>query len=145
MLGIVLLIALWLELTFVPENVLPEETKCLLLLGRILYLLRSGDDVLSQLPLLQKLILDHHDLFVKLYPEEAKPKVHHLVHIPVLIARFGKNLSCFVQRASLCLSCRRMAPELPLTMMTATCPPKVSRSTRKNMLSTRKKRTRQSL
>ena len=95
-LSMMVVLGLWVELTLLPEGVLPEETKCLLLLGRILFLLRTGDRVLSKLPLLQQLILQHHDLFVRLYPEEAKPKVHLLLHVPTLIARFGINLSCFV-------------------------------------------------
>ena len=95
-LSMVEVFGLWLQLIVEPENVLVEETKCFLLMGRILFLLRSGDRVLSKLQLLQQLILEHHDLFVRLYPEEAKPKVHLLLHIPTLMKRFWKNLSCFV-------------------------------------------------
>ena len=96
MLSMMVVVGLWVELTLLPEGVLPEETQCFLLLGRILFLLRTGDRVRSKVVLLQQLILQHHDLFVRLYPEEAKPKVHLLLHVPDLIARFGVNLSCFV-------------------------------------------------
>ena len=95
-LSMMVVVGLWVELTLLPEGVLPEETQCFLLLGRILFLLRTGDRVRSKVVLLQQLILQHHDLFVRLYPEEAKPKVHLLLHVPDLIARFGVNLSCFV-------------------------------------------------
>ena len=95
-LTLMVIVCLWAELIMVPALAMPEETKCLLLMGRILYMLQSGRAVLSRLPLLQQLILEHHALFVRLYPDGAKPKVHFLLHIPLLFDRFKANLSCFV-------------------------------------------------
>ena len=95
-LSMIVIMGLWVELNLVPTGALPEEAKCFLLLGRIVFLLRTGDSVRSKLPLLQQLILEHHELFTKLYPAEAKPKVHFLLHVPEQIAKFQKNLSCFV-------------------------------------------------
>ena len=56
-LSMMVVVGLWVELTLLPEGVLPEETQCFLLLGRILFLLRTGDRVRSKLRLLQQLIL----------------------------------------------------------------------------------------
>ena len=96
MLSLVVVVCLWAQWCLQPMGVLEDEIKSLLLLGRILYLLRTGNKAIGKLPLLQKLILEHHDLFVKLYPDGAKPKCHLLLHIPELFARFLVNLSCFV-------------------------------------------------
>lgn len=95
-LSMVVVLNLWAQLTLKPTGHLLQEVECLELLGRILFLLRLGDKVLTRLSLLAQLVQQHHDLFVSLYEEEAKPKLHFMLHIPRLFAWFKKNLSCFV-------------------------------------------------
>ena len=89
-------LGLWCQIFLEPKNLMPEECRCLQLLGRILYILRSGPQAVRKIHLLQRLITSHHDLYMRLYPLAAKPKVHYLLHIPGCIYRFGVNLSCFV-------------------------------------------------
>jgi hypothetical protein len=96
MLLLIVGIGLWCQMFLEPRHLLPEELRCFQLLGRILYILRSGPKAVRKAQLLQRLVNEHHALFVKLYPLEAKPKVHYLLHIPGCIARFSVNLSCFV-------------------------------------------------
>ena len=89
-------VGMWCCMFLTPNNLLQDEVKCFELLGRILYILRMGPQAARKALLLQRLILEHHQLFVRLYPAEAKPKVHYLLHIPGCLHRFGVNLSCFV-------------------------------------------------
>ena len=89
-------IGLWCCVFLTPENLLQDEARCFELLGRIVYILRMGPRAVWKVQLLQRLVLEHHKLFVRLYPSAAKPKVHYLLHIPGCLHRFGVNLSCFV-------------------------------------------------
>ena len=61
------------------------------------FLTTSNENIVQHMPELQSLIEKHHTLFVSLYPGSAvKPKWHHLLHLPSLVIRLGKVLSCFV-------------------------------------------------
>ena len=91
----VVIVGVFAEVDLKPGGHLPEETKCFELLGRILYLLRRGDAAVAKVQLLKSLVLEHHRMFLKLYPECGKPKVHYTLHVPDCIARFEINLSCF--------------------------------------------------
>jgi len=74
-----------------------QHIACFLLLVQILGLLSSGADYAVQhMPLLAKLIVDHHTLYVQLYPHLIKPKFHHILHLPELYMRLQKVISCFV-------------------------------------------------
>ena len=96
MIMLVVGIGMWCRMFLVPRNLLAEEVQCFELLGRIIYILRMGPRAVRKAELLQRLIVRHHRLFVRLYPLEAKPKVHYLLHIPGCLHRFKVNLSCFV-------------------------------------------------
>ena len=91
----ILTMCLFVELQPAIRTMLPEEVECLQLLGRILYILRSGNRAVAQLAVLATLVLKHHDLFVRLYPGCAKIKPHLLFHILEAMAYFKVNLSCF--------------------------------------------------
>jgi hypothetical protein len=71
------------------------EVACFVLMGRILYILRSGSAAVKKADLLWQLVLEHHDKFMSLYPGSAKIKLHLLLHIPGLLKQYGVNLSCF--------------------------------------------------
>ena len=92
---LVVVLGLWCQWCLAPCGVLEEEVKCFLLLGRIVYLLRMRNNAVPKWRLLHQLIVQHHELFMKLYPEVAKPKLHYLMHIAKCIEQFGVNLSCF--------------------------------------------------
>jgi len=94
-LQIMVFLGLYCQMVLIPQGLLLPEVECFVLMGRILYLLRSGEAVLAKLDLLWQLILEHHDKFVHLWPGCAKIKLHLLLHIPGLINKFGVNLSCF--------------------------------------------------
>ena len=92
----VVVLGVFCELVLKPDRKLPAEVECFELLVRILYILRAGPLAVRKVLLLNQLVHQHHDRFVALYPGSAKIKVHLLLHIPICIARFGNNLSCFV-------------------------------------------------
>ena len=62
----ILALCLYVELQPEVRTKLPEETECLQLLGRILYLLRSGRMAVQKVDLLDRLVCEHHDRFVQL-------------------------------------------------------------------------------
>ena len=78
-----------------PIVAMPDETNCLKLLVRIMYILRSGDDAVRRLRLLQDLLRRHHDAYLRLYPDCLKPKLHWLLHVVLCIMLHRVNLSCF--------------------------------------------------
>jgi hypothetical protein len=88
-------IGMWCCIFLTPNNLLQVEVRCFELLGRIVYILRMGPQAVKKALLLQRLIVEHQKLFLRLYPLEAKPKLHYLLHIPGCLHRFGVNLSCF--------------------------------------------------
>ena len=64
---------------------------------QVIGLLSSGSDYAVQhMPLLATLTVDHHKLYVQLYPHWLKPKVHHILHLHELYMRLQKVISCFV-------------------------------------------------
>ena len=48
--------------------------------------------------ILKRLIKDHHELFLVLYPGRIVPKFHFLVHLPDIICRFGSPRSYWCMR-----------------------------------------------
>jgi hypothetical protein len=90
------IIGCFLQDMVAPHGVLQEHTECFLKLVAIVGLLSSGADYAVQhMELLAQLIVDHHKLFVKLYPDSIKPKFHHLLHLPELYTRMQKVVACF--------------------------------------------------
>lgn len=81
-----------------PTGKLLEHIECWQLLVDIVGLLKSGADFAVQhLELLAKLIAEHHELYLRIYPGRAvKPKWHHLLHLPETYELLKKVISCFV-------------------------------------------------
>ena len=77
-----------------PEGHMQQHVKCLALLAGITDILFCTDPM-SFIALLRNLLVQHHDLYVELYPDCAKPKVHYLLHLPDHMLKFGVLMSCF--------------------------------------------------
>ena len=92
---IMIFLGLYCQMVLVPQGQLGPEVECFTLMGRILYILRSGSAAVAKVDLLWQLILEHHDRFMALYPGCAKIKLHLLLHIAGQLKRWGVNLSCF--------------------------------------------------
>ena len=83
------------EMVLREERHLPDHCLCMGMLAKITRLLGHGDGVLRQINLLRRLVHEHRILFVRIYGTElAKPKIHHLEHIPDSMERHGVNLDC---------------------------------------------------
>ena len=96
-LTLVPIIGAFLEDCVKPHNIMMQHIACFLLLVQILGLLLSGADYAVQhIPLLAMLIVEHHKLYVQLYPHLIKPKFHHILHLPELYMRLQKVILCFV-------------------------------------------------
>jgi hypothetical protein len=79
------------------KTAMPEVYSCFEMLHHILGIFTLGPSkAMRYIPKLRKLIQDHHAAFVRLYPEKAKPKIHHLHHVPADMEWLGKLISCFV-------------------------------------------------
>lgn len=80
-------------MVLVPSGRLGEHTKCFLLLCTILDIYFMGDNAVGFVDILEASQNEHFRLFVKLYRECAKPKLHLHLHIPPKIKQKRKNLS----------------------------------------------------
>ena len=92
----VMVLGLFCQVVLMPRGLLPAECECFLLLGRIIMILSSNMETMAKVQLLHRLVLQHHDKFIILYPGCAKIKVHWLLHIAFLIMFFKRKASCFV-------------------------------------------------
>ena len=78
-------------------SLLPTETECFLTLAQIIGILCLGPTrSLEFVDRLELLIAAHHRLFVQSYPENLKPKLHHLHHVVDSMKQSGRLLACFV-------------------------------------------------
>jgi hypothetical protein len=94
--GMVTLMAMFLLEYVAPRGLISEHVECFLLLHTILCTLRRGRITASIRDALQRKIVRHAILFLKLYDNVfAKIKFHHTFHIPDDMYRLGKVLGCF--------------------------------------------------
>ena len=101
LLTLVPIIACFLQDIVLPHGVMQLHIDCWLMLNDIVGLLSSGADYAVQhMGLLAQTIVDHHKLFVGLYPFCVKTKLHMTLHLPELYSRMKKVIACFV--ATLC-------------------------------------------
>jgi hypothetical protein len=75
-----------------------EHIRCFVLLYKITFLIQSGPaTVMQYVDVLDRLIYQHHVLWVKLYAQHTiKPKWHHTLHLTKDARKVGKMLTCFV-------------------------------------------------
>ena len=80
-----------------PRGILPLHAKCFQLIAEIVAILSLGPEgAMPFCNVLRALIEKHADLYVQIYPDQVRPKFHHLFHIPDNMEYVGKLLSCFV-------------------------------------------------
>ncbi|CAF0926852.1 unnamed protein product [Brachionus calyciflorus] len=85
--------SLFYHLTFIIGDKIPENNKywkLYLLLSQIVEFILSNKITFNQLGQLERLIEDHHDLYLSLFPEETFKKKHHnLIHYPTAFKELG--------------------------------------------------------
>jgi len=89
------ILALFLATVVEPIGELLDVLRCFNALRIITEILKKGDAAVLHVAKLEATISEHHYLFLRLYPDCAKPKLHDLQHIPQCLARFQRNLNCF--------------------------------------------------
>ena len=91
------LLLAFLEDHIVNRGLMPEHYSCYKLLVRILAITTCGPRAGAQRSReLGQSIIEHHELYRKLYPDFIKPKFHHLLHVEENCNHIGLLLSCFV-------------------------------------------------
>ena len=86
-------LAMFVQLILKPAGILTEHVKCFEAMQRLFALFKRGatDDI----PLARQATEEHHSLYVQLYPDCGKPKLHYCLHVIDSGKRVGKLLSCF--------------------------------------------------
>lgn len=80
-----------------PLKIAARHCECFGLLNRIVDLCALGPE--GAMPFVEQLqftIVKHNALYVELYEDHVKPKLHHLLHIPENMKFVGRLLSCWV-------------------------------------------------
>ena len=94
MLSLIPIITMFLEHFPMVAHHLPDHVLCYRKLNDIVWLLRC-DEHGKRLETLRRIIAEHHELWARLYPDSAKPKLHQLLHVPQGIEYLGKVIACF--------------------------------------------------
>ena len=95
-LNMIPLVQAFLDDVIAPTGQLTDHRKCFRLLYVIVSILCKGPaKSMRHIGELQRSIIEHGDLYAKLYPKVVKPKFHQLLHIPEQMADMGSLLSCF--------------------------------------------------
>ena len=80
-----------------PMGIMPDHCRCFALLEELLSLLSAGaDSAVAYIDRITRIIDDHGALYAQLYPDQVRPKFHHVYHIPEGMLHLNKLLSCFV-------------------------------------------------
>ena len=69
------------DLNLRPRGLVTDYLMCFEKLCLIAEILQLCDGALAHRDMLQETIIQHHDMFVTMYPDCAKPKLHYLLHI----------------------------------------------------------------
>eukprot|EP00973_Karenia_brevis_P094552 12423065-Karenia_brevis.AAC.1 len=89
-------LCLFCQCVLEPAGLLPQHCRCLLLLKWCMDILFGGDSALKFVEHLERLFMEHHDLYLQLYGVLlAKPKFHLCFHLPEQLKRFNLNANCF--------------------------------------------------
>ena len=94
MLTAVVKMAFFMDLVAAPVGQLPRHCVHIRQAKNIIDMLLSGDVVLGRLATLDKLLKEHHDMFLSLHGQCAKPKLHFNRHLPEAMRNHGLNVSC---------------------------------------------------
>ena len=94
-LGLVPAMVLFSSLVLEPAGRLKAHTRCLRVFAAILDILSRADDAVQWADLLQTLLLKHHYMYQRVFPQCSKPKMHFMLHLPDHLRNFKANLNCF--------------------------------------------------
>ena len=95
MFNVDVVLQVFIEYVLQPAVMLGEQCTCMGYMRTVLGILRLQDGALQYLPELRTALRNHHTLFLRLYPNLAKPKLHYMWHVCDCLERFAANMSCF--------------------------------------------------
>ena len=79
-----------------PRNILPRQSECMQLAGRICHILEGGDTAVAHVNALKTYFKRYHKMMLELWDEACmKVKGHLQHHVPECLQSFECNLSCF--------------------------------------------------
>ena len=96
MLTAVMALGLFCDAVLKPVGILPRHVQCFDCLRNIVDILMTGDAALDKLNLLRDKVGEHHALFMLLYSECAKQKIHYMWHVVFSYAIHKISINCFV-------------------------------------------------
>ena len=88
-------LAVFVDRILKPSGHLPRYVEWFETLRHIVEILALGDRAVGLVDMLQRKVDEHHILFLELFRECAKFKLHGLQHIVESIRKFQRNLNCF--------------------------------------------------
>ena len=94
MFNVDVVLQVFIEYVLQPAGMLGEQCTCMGYMRTVLGILRLQDGALQYLPELRTALRNHHTLFLRLYPNLAKPKLHYMWHVCDCLERFAANMSC---------------------------------------------------
>ena len=92
-LSAITLLGAFLDIVVKPLGLIPEHRACFSLLCEIVDLLRLWSVAPQHLAKLDRVLYNHHVMYVYLYPSLGRPKLHYLRHLPQCIEEHGALLS----------------------------------------------------
>ena len=95
MLTAIFILGAFLDAVIKPLGSLPDHVRCFDSLRTLVCIFESGSRALLRIGLLRTTLREHHEMYVELYADCIKPKLHYLRHIPDVFEDFGTALSCF--------------------------------------------------
>jgi hypothetical protein len=96
-LSIIPILMMFLQFIVTPLGIMEEEIKCFGMLDDLMsYLALGAEQAMKHVCKIRSLIYHHGKLFQKLYPDQIRPKFHHLYHIPDNMSFIRRLITCFV-------------------------------------------------
>ena len=84
---------MFVQLVLKPTGLLPDHVRCFETMQAIFALFKRG--LANEITMARDVNRIHHELYMRLYPECGKPKLHYCMHVIDCWERFGILLSCF--------------------------------------------------
>lgn len=89
----VIVLAMFVQLVLKPTGLLPDHVRCFEAMQAIFALFKRG--LANEITMARDVNRMHHELYMRLYPECGKPKLHYCMHVIDCWERLGILLSCF--------------------------------------------------
>jgi hypothetical protein len=83
------------DMVLEPAGIMPAHVLCLRFLYTIQVIIMSGDEACRHIDRLDDLLSAHHTLYLELYRNCCKPKLHYMRSLAGQFRKFGRVVTCF--------------------------------------------------